>query len=148
TVWQLSVERRGNRPAIIKADTIEQLVSELGLSSDAIDELERYNRFCEAGVDEDFHKRSEYLVGVTKAPFYEKKVDSFTVLTVIGGLRTNQDMQVCDAADTPIPGLYNIGTMIGDVFAHTYTFQIPGHHLGMNCITFGYLTGKYIAENE
>ena len=47
-----------------------------------------------------------------------------------------------------IPGLYNVGTMVGDSFANAYTFQIPGFNLGMNCITFGYLTGKYIAENE
>ena len=41
-----------------------------------------------------------------------------------------------------------MGTMVGDSFANAYTFQIPRFNLGMNCITFGYLTGKYIAENE
>ena len=38
--------------------------------------------------------------------------------------------------------------MVGDPFTNAYTFQIPGFNLGINCITFGYLTGKYIAENE
>ena len=50
--------------------------------------------------------------------------------------------------DNPIPGLYNVGTMVGDAFCGTYTFQVEGANYGMNCLTFGYLTGKYIAENE
>ena len=69
-------------------------------------------------------------------------------LTVLGGLNTNVNMQVCDAEDKVIPGLYNVGTMVGDMFAGTYTFMIEGANYGMTCVTFGYLTGKYIAENE
>ena len=63
-------------------------------------------------------------------------------------MRTNQFMQVCDGGDEPIPGLYNIGTMTGDPLANAYTLQIPGLNLGMNCVAFGYPTGKRIAENE
>ena len=68
-------------------------------------------------------------------------------ITVHGGLRTNTDMQVCDVNDNPIPGLYNVGTMVGDFFTNIYTFRIQGQSYG-SCLTFGYLTGKYIAENE
>ena len=70
------------------------------------------------------------------------------MLTVLGGLNTNADMQVCDAEDSAIPGLYNVGTMVGDMFSGTYTFMIEGANYGMNCVTFGYMTGKHIAENE
>ena len=134
--------------SIVKADSLKELVDKLGLPDDAVEEIERYNRFCENGLDEDFHKMKEYLAPVSKAPFYGKKVDSYGVLTVIGGLRTNANMQVCDEEDAAIPGLYNVGTMVGDSMSNAYTFQIPGFNLGMNCVCFGYLTGKYIAENE
>ena len=56
-------------------------------------------------------------------------------------------MQVCDADDEPIPGLYNVGSMAGDLFSGHYDFMIEGHCYGMG-LTLGYLTGKYIAHNE
>jgi len=31
------------------------------------------------------------------------------------------------------------------MFSGCYTFLIPGHDLGGNCVTFGYLTGKKLA---
>ena len=43
--------------------------------------------------------------------------------------------------------LYNVGTMIGDIFSPTYNFLLPGHSYGL-CTTYGKLTGEYIAENE
>lgn len=45
-------------------------------------------------------------------------------------------------------GLYNVGTMVGDAYANCYSLKLQGHNLGMNCVCFGYLTGRYIAENE
>ena len=133
---------------LVCADTVEELVEAMGLPDAAVEEIARYNEFCANGEDLDFHKRKEFLIGLNEGPFYGVKVDKFNFLTVIGGLRTNANMQVCDADDEPIPGLYNVGTMVGDSMTNAYTFQIPGFNLGMNCVTFGYDTGKYIAENE
>ncbi len=133
----------------VKADTIEEVIELLGLPEETIDEINKYNGFCATGVDTDFYKRADLLVPITTPPFYGAVGEmSPRVLTVLGGLRTDLDMKVCDANDDPIPGLYNVGTMIGDSYFGTYTFKIPGQNYGMNCITFGYLTGKYIAENE
>ena len=69
-----------------------------------------------------------------------------TFLTVCGGLRTNSNMQVCDENDQPIPGLFNVGIMVGDTYANIYNFLVAGHNYGMNCLTMGYLTGRAIAE--
>ena len=57
-------------------------------------------------------------------------------------------MRVCDEDDNPIEGLYNVGTMIGDFYSGYYTFQMEGINYGACCLTFGYLTGKFIASNE
>ena len=56
---------------MVKADTIEELVEKLGLPKEtAIATIERYNGFCEKGVDEDFYKRKELLLPIKTGPFY------------------------------------------------------------------------------
>ena len=69
-----------------------------------------------------------------------------TFLTVCGGLRTNEKMQVCDANDQPIEGLYNTGIMTGDFYANSYNFVMPGQNLGAVCGTLSYLLGRDLAE--
>jgi succinate dehydrogenase/fumarate reductase flavoprotein subunit len=128
-------------------DTIEEVIEQLGLPAEETKAtVERYNALCEAGVDEDCFKRKDLLIGLTEGPFYGVTGRAPTFLTVMGGLRTNSNMQVCDENDEPIPGLYNLGVMVGDYFANMYTFRIPGNNLGANCMTFGYLTGRDIAN--
>ena len=47
------------------------------------------------------------------------------LLVVLGGTRTNIDLQALDANDEPIPGLFNVGTMIVDFYSGVYTFAFP-----------------------
>lgn len=138
----------GNNPNYVSADTLEEVIEKIGLPPETIETVKRYNELAQAGADDDFHKDAEHLHAIEEGPFYAEMTDSFGFLTVLGGLNTNVHMQVCDAEDNPIPGLYNVGTMVGDMFSGTYTFMIEGANYGMTCVTFGYLTGKYIAENE
>ena len=134
---------------IVKGATVEEVVEKLGLPAEAVETVKRYNELAKKGADDDFHKDPKHLHAIEEGPFYgAESQDEFTMLTVMGGLNTNVHMQVCDAEDKPLPGLYNVGTMVGDMFSGTYTFMIEGANYGMNCVTFGYLTGKYIAENE
>jgi succinate dehydrogenase/fumarate reductase flavoprotein subunit len=140
--WELMV-RVGQ---YVKGDTIEEVIEQLGLPlEETMATVERYNGFCEAGVDEDYHKQASLLVPIAEGPFYGGSYGKPTFLCVMGGLRTNVNMQVCDENDEPIPGLFNVGCMVGDMFANSYNFMIPGHSLG-NCTTFGYLTGRGIAD--
>ncbi len=83
---------------------------------------------------------------VKKPPFYGHISKAPTLLMVSGGLRTNIKMQVLDIEDKVIPGLYAVGTIIGDMFANYYSFMVSGVHLGANCVTFPYLVGKEIAR--
>ena len=134
--------------SFVKGETVEEVIEKLGLPAETVDTVKRYNDLCHEGVDADFHKSPEHLHAIEEGPFYGEVSGSFGFLTVLGGLNTNIHMQVCDADDNPIPGLYNVGTMVGDMFSGTYTFMIEGANYGMTCVTFGYLTGKYIAEHE
>ncbi|NPD31842.1 FAD-dependent oxidoreductase [Eggerthellaceae bacterium zg-997] len=140
--WDGRVEKK----TMVKANTLDELAQAMGVDPAGLKKsVERYNELVATGVDEDFHKRSELLHPIDTPPFYGWRKEAPMLLTVMGGLRTSIDMEVCDADDKPIEGLYNVGTMVGDCYANSYNFLIEGHNHGMNCITFGYLTGRHIA---
>lgn len=133
-----------------KADTLEELIEAAGLPESTLDTIKRYNEMCENGEDTEFCKDAKFLIPIKTPPFYAQRGETpkNELSTIFGGLRTNGNMQVCDEDDNAIPGLYNVGTMIGDLWAGRYTFNLQGGNYGMACLTLGYVTGKYIAENE
>lgn len=142
--WEASVKAG----MILKADTIEELAEGLGLDADTLKAtVDRYNGFCETGVDEDFFKRAGLLIPVEIGPFYGKSSSAPILFIVCGGLRTNLKMQVLDTEGEVITGLYAVGTIVGDMYANYYSFMPSGINLGANCVTFGYLTGKEIASS-
>ena len=141
-------EQNASMGAIVKGETIEEVIFGLGLPLDvARASIERYNANCRAGTDVDFYKKAKYLQEIKDAPFYGSTTSEFRYFSVLGGPRTNHKMQICDHDDKPIPGLYAAGSLIGDLYANCYNFRIAGHNYGC-CLTFGYLTGKYISKNE
>lgn len=131
-----------------KCDTIAELAEACGLDPEKLQaEVDRYNELCEKGVDEDFHKPAQFLIPILpEGPFYATR-NYAMVMTVMGGLNTNKYMQVCDENDMPIPGLFNVGHMTGNMYANNYNFAIPGNCYGINCITYGYLLGRDLAAN-
>lgn len=143
--WDADVEAG----AMVKGDTLESVIEQLGLPPETIETVNHYNELCLAGEDTDYHKDPSCLHAFGDGPYYGQSSGGMLIfLTVLGGLSTDPQMRVCDKEDNPIPGLYNVGTMVGDMFATNYTFMVEGANYGANCITFGYLTGKHIAENE
>ena len=144
--WEEGVEKG----TYVKADTLEELVTKLeGLNGEqALKTLKKYNEYCEAGYDPDFLKNAKELAPIKTGPFYGMKytIGFANFLCVTGGLRTNPEMQVCDENDQPIEGLYNIGIMVGDMYANTYNFAICGHNLSSTCNTFPYLLAERLKE--
>jgi succinate dehydrogenase/fumarate reductase flavoprotein subunit len=133
--------------AFVKGDTLDEVIRKLGLPpAETRATIDRYNALAAKGRDEDFYKKAKHLKPIARGPFYGGEAGTPVFYTVLGGLRTNEYMQVCEEDDTPIPGLYNVGTMVGDMFSNVYNFRLQGHSYGA-CLTFGYLTGKYIAKN-
>lgn len=131
-----------------KADTVEELCKAMGLPADeTLESVKRYNELCQKGEDTDFFKDASLMIPITDGPFYGA-TNKPIFMTVLGGLRTDVNMQVCDDEDQPIPGLFNVGQMVGDMYANTYNFAIPGQCLGGNCLTFGYNLGKDLAKDS
>ena len=131
-----------------KADTIEELVEQMdGIDKEqALATIKRYNEYAKNGLDEEYHVNPEVLYPIETGPFYATKSVGSTFLTVCGGLRTNEKMQVCEEDDTPIEGLYNTGIMTGDFYANSYNFVMPGQNLGAVCGTLSYLLGRDLAK--
>ncbi len=125
---------------VVTANTLEELAEKMEVPVDNfVATVKRYNEIVAAKNDEDYGKRAELLTPIVKAPFYAGKLLS-TVLTMVGGLRTNSNLNVLDENDQPIEGLYVAGSAAGDFFANDYPTICPGIGHG-RCITFGRLAG-------
>lgn len=131
----------------IKADTIDDLISQMGLPADvAKAEIERYNELCHAGLDEDFGKMSERMFPVENPPFYACKFASAGMLVLCGGIDCDLDMHALDTEDKVIPGLYVAGNTMGHRFLVEYSVVVAGISLG-TAMSFGRLAGKNAAQN-
>ena len=141
--WDKAAEEGG---AYKKADTLDELAEMIEVSAETLKAtVARYNELCEAGQDTDFYKNKDFMIKIEEeGPFYATQ-NTCTFMTIMGGLRTSLYMEVCDADDKPIPGLFNVGIMVGDTYSNQYNFAIPGHNYGINCLTYGYLLGRDLA---
>ncbi len=94
---------------VFMADTIEEICAQAGIDEKGLKaQLERYNRYCETGTDEEFAKDSKYLRPVKKGPFYAMEIFCGGYNT-IGGIRINGKMQVITEDQEPVTGLYAAG---------------------------------------
>lgn len=144
-IWNAGAEEG----SYFKADTLDDLAKQLDLDPAKLKEtVAHYNELVKAGVDTDFYKDPTYLVEIEETGPYYAAVNTCTFMTIMGGLRTSADMEVCDENDEPIPGLFNVGCMIGDMYANEYNFAIPGNSYGINCLTFGYTLGHRLAAGD
>lgn len=143
-----------------KGDTIDELIKNLGVTGEVATamkaEIERYSELARAGKDEDFGKTPERMFPLETAPFYAIKYevsggpsddahDALRCLVTMSGLSTNQHAQVLDENKHVMPGLFAVGNTQGGRFLGDYPATLAGasHSLAM---TYGYLTGKYLAE--
>jgi len=122
----------------VRADTIAELAGRIGVPADAlVASVERFNGFCEAGVDEDFGRgQDEYDSFFTggaapapcdQAPFYAARF-VLSDLGTKGGLVTDTAGRVLREDGSAIPGLYASSNSAASVFGQRYPG--PGAPLG------------------
>jgi 3-oxosteroid 1-dehydrogenase len=137
------------------ADTIEGLAQACGLDPAALKATqERFNRFAERGVDEDFHRGarkydswfgdsshrpSATLGAISKPPFYAVAIVPGDVGTA-GGAVADEYGRALTADDKVIPGLYVTGNSSAPVTGRYYVG--PGTSIGAS-FTFGYVAAKH-----
>jgi 3-oxosteroid 1-dehydrogenase len=142
---------------LTRADTLEQLAQRTQLPAEPLRAtIARFNANARLGTDPDF-KRGESvydryygdpkvgpnptLRALETPPYYAIRVYPGDIGTN-GGLATNENAQVLDAAGAPIPGLYAAGNMAATVMGHSY--PAAGATLGPG-MTFGYIAGRHAA---
>jgi flavocytochrome c len=123
-----------------KASTLRELAESLGVDPDGLEEtVEEYNRYADAGEDEDFGRYPSTLKALETGPFYgvtHRPGMNFHG----GGLRVNAKMQVLRRDREPIPGLYASGTDIGGLITMGY----PGSG---SMLASGFVSSLVAGEN-
>lgn len=144
---------------IYRAGTIAELAEKILLPADALKEtVERFNRFAERGVDEEFNrggnaydrrfadprnKPNPGLGAVASAPFYAIPLDAGDIGTK-GGVKIDEHARVLSTRGLPIPGLYAVGNCSGAVTGASYPGA--GATLG-SAMIFAYRAIADIHEN-
>ncbi|MBN2589730.1 MAG: FAD-binding protein [Sedimentisphaerales bacterium] len=129
-----------------KADTIEELAKKLKVDpANLAATVKRYNELVTFGKDSDFGKPADQLHPIDTPPFYGIH-RTVRVSAICSGLVVDENHQCLDADGEPIKGLYAIGNLGGGFYGGPdYPLTIFGLSLG-RCYTFGYLTGKHVAN--
>jgi fumarate reductase flavoprotein subunit len=107
--WEADLEEESQLDTPVKkADTLEELALLIGADPQVlVAELEKYNRFCATGKDEDFGKDAKFLraIPLDKGPYYAIYGQRFSE-AAMGGVRVTPKCQVTREDGTIIPGLY------------------------------------------
>lgn len=123
-----------------KADTVAELADVFGLENLEAT-MEQYNGYCEAGFDDQFYKDSQYLVAMTKPPYYLIQYNPAGYLT-LGGIKTNEKCQALDADNNIVDNLYVAGT---DADLWSVPYALGGSANGF-CLASGWLAGESAAK--
>jgi succinate dehydrogenase/fumarate reductase flavoprotein subunit len=128
----------------VKAATLAELAERIGVPAETLQKtVDRYNTWCDSGIDSDFGVPARFLSPVRKAPFYAFKMTAW-LLNLPHGLHVDQNSQVLTENDDPIGGLFAVGNVQGDFFANSYPVTLPGANHGRS-ICFGHLVGRALA---
>jgi fumarate reductase flavoprotein subunit len=129
----------------LKADTIEELGKKMGVPVEAFKQsVARYTEYARKGKDEEFNKDAFILFTIEKAPYFAIPIKSH-LLTTVGGLDCDSEMQVLDTKGKKMPGFYAIGNMMGNFFANEYPLLAPGLSHG-RAIVLSQILGERLAK--
>ena len=93
---------------LFRGDSFAEIAEAVGIDPEALTaEMEKYNQFCAAGVDEDWCKEIG-LVAMGEPPYYIARPHTLFLMS-IGGIATDANGQAVTDAGDPIPGLYAVG---------------------------------------
>ena len=134
-----------NEKVLFRADTVKELAVKAKLDAANLEAtVHAYNGYVKAGEDPAFKRSKKTLVReIIKAPFYAVRMTFWTCLT-LGGVRTNQKLQVLDPYDAVIPGLYAAGETVGGIHG---AFYMGGCAMAW-AHTSGYFAGKNAAAEK
>ncbi len=125
----------------VKADSLDELATLMKMPYRTLSyTLNRYNTFCDNGVDEDLGKNANYLKAMREGPWYATK-QKIMYFGSVGGLVTDENTCVLKGGEI-IPGLYAAGEASnGGIFNICYS----GAYSISVCHTMGQIAGETAA---
>ena len=122
-----------------------ELAEKAGINYDNLkNTIDVYNRACETGRDELFHKNAKYLRPIKKPRFYAGRLFPGAIGS-LGGIKINHRTEILTKNDETIPGLYAAGTDANALHGDSYAFILPGNTLGF-ALNSGRIAGENAAE--
>uniref|UniRef100_UPI00403EFCB8 FAD-binding protein n=1 Tax=Lentilactobacillus hilgardii TaxID=1588 RepID=UPI00403EFCB8 len=125
----------------VKANTIEELARKIKANPKTlVQTVERFNVFSENGEDLTLNRSGDTMRAFGDGPYYATPLAT-AMLNTQGGAKRNEQAQVLDAFDQPIPHLYSAGEF-GGINANQYN---GGGNLA-ECLIFGKIAGENAAK--
>ena len=132
-------------PYVFEANSLEDIADKAGINPAGLKKtVEEYNKACENGRDDMFHKSPEFLRPIKQPPFYAAKYVPGGYGT-LGGIKINYKTEVVTENCDTIPGLYAAGTDANSIYADSYIFIFPGNTMSF-AINSGRISGENAAE--
>jgi len=124
-------------------DKLDEIADWIGAPQERLKEsIQRYNRFCANGYDEDFVKNKQHHMPLEQPPYYVVKFTTLMIDT-IGPVKVNHRMEVIGKAAMPIPGLYAAGVIAGGWTSTDYCQDM----MFGSCIGWSVNSGRLAGEN-
>lgn len=143
-------EEQKHQQNFFEADSLEELASKTGINLENLKKtIQDYNEGC-TSADNDFFKKHHYMKALKGKKFYAAR--HFPAgYGSLGGVLTNDKMEVLNLNGLKIPGLYACGTDACNIFGDSYCFFLPGNTMGF-AVNSGRMAGynaiEYIDSDE
>jgi fumarate reductase flavoprotein subunit len=120
-------------------DTIDELAEALGINADTLQNtFDRYQGFCENGIDEDFGKDADALIAYSEDNgFYAVRYYP-TLMGTYGGIATDDSFHVLNQDGAIIDNLFAVGEMTNRDFYNEI-------YVGSTSLGFGAVMGRMAA---
>lgn len=136
------LKKEAGKGSLLISDSLKSVANWIGAKPEILEStITEYNNFCDNRHDSIFAKDSRYLEALRTPPYYAMKC-RLGYLQTIGGIKINQNMEVLDKNDTPVPGLFSSGSDVGGWETDSYNLEITGAALG-----FAVNSGRIAGEN-
>jgi flavocytochrome c len=107
------------QPIYKGADTLEELAAKINVPADALKAtVAKYNEAVNTGAADEFGRKLTTPIA-EEGRYYALEM-SIRYSTALGGLCINDNMQVLNNSEKPVPGLYAAGEVIGGVQGDLY----------------------------
>lgn len=129
--------KRGLEMEYVTADTVAELAEKMGVDAAGLEKtIEDFNRYVDAGYDEEFGRIGDQLTQKLTAPYVALAQVPCEIITY-GGIARNENAEVLRADGSSIPGLFVAGEASANSAYMGFTLA--------NCFAWGRIAGASAA---